>query len=290
MIRRALRHYASNAYGKLFPTTVSRWKKSIKSKGNIHLPASTATLSKLPYNDAYAYIRPSDSDIARAEEYGARIYHDNSYLHAAAMRSKPKAIIDFGANIGLSTLCLLQAFPSVKKVFAVEAEADNYGVLQKNFALWGKTFPDVSFSAFNAVAIGKAGLSVASIPSLCQLTGNNSASGTFRFKTCDRDPATLQHQPETITPYDIVSGVDGECNIVVKVDIEGGEDSLFSHDTSWLERVLFLTTEIHDRYHSDLFDSSRSLIRAVHTHDFAVWPKSDVLHCYNRNSLKSYII
>ncbi len=285
---KAVKQRARKAYEAAFPTKVMRWKKSIRSSGNVHLPSSTAILSNLPYNNAQAYIRPSDSDIARVEEYGCKIYHETSYLHAAVVRSKPRAIIDFGANIGLSTLCLLQAFPTVKSVFAVEAEAENYGVLQKNFVLWNQKFPNVVFRSFHAVAVGKAGLPVASAPSLCQLTGNNSASGTFRFKTSD-GPESVLPQLTTITPGDIVSSVDGECNLVVKVDIEGGEDSLFSYHTSWLERVLFLTAEIHDRYHPDLFNSSRSLIRAVHTHDFAVWPKSDLIHCYNRSGLNSGI-
>lgn len=266
-------------------------------KPNQHLPASAARLEKIQ-NGISAYIRPSFSDEARLHEFNASIYVSRNELTKKVVDSNPSVIIDIGANIGLSSLSLSLAFPSVTKAIGVEAEFENHAILAKNYELWSQAKSrglDINkkyFEPIYAVASDKSeNLSESLI--ISRLDGGVSLSGTFRFTEAVDGKKSLANSNLTehttfsrrkICLNDLFEkNVNSDEFAVLKVDIEGGEHELFRGDCSWLAKTVYLTVEIHDRF--GLPHSSRNIIRSILDYDFAVVPGTDVLHCYNRKLL-----
>ena len=70
---------------------------------------------------------------------------------------KPTTLIDIGANIGLSSLNLIGKFSSLKHIIAIEAEKENFSILENNFRLWKNYHEKLKFSQFNAVATNESG-------------------------------------------------------------------------------------------------------------------------------------
>jgi FkbM family methyltransferase len=258
-------------------------RKTHATHGNVHQKAETAVRKHIPFSNEYAFLRPTVSDFGRVSEYTRGLYFQQSYLHTALKNLAPIGLIDIGANIGLSTLSLKKEFPSITSVVGIEAERENFGVLEKNYQLWTSTMQDTKFSAINAVATASENAVITSADSLATLTGKNTASGTFRFEEGSENDSKRVEGENVITPNQAVNLLEKDGNFIVKVDIEGGEEHLFSEGTDWLRKCAFIAIELHDRYHPVMLHSSQSFINAISEHDFAVVPTNDVLQCYNRN-------
>jgi FkbM family methyltransferase len=263
------------------------WKKVFFRLGNVHLAAENARKFRLPFSSSEAYLRQSVSDAGRVGEYLGKIYQKDSYLHEALVNSCPSVLLDVGANIGLSTLSLIGAFPSIKRVIAIEAEEENYKILERNFRLWGEQFENIEFQPIFAVATHDVNVVVSQADSLADLTGNNSASGTFRFVCSSEGESSNRDVCKAISVNDLFRDIPMSENIVAKVDIEGGEEYLFSDNTNWVERCTFITMELHDRFHPSLLNSSRNTIAVLSKCDFALAASEDVLYCYKRDLICS---
>jgi FkbM family methyltransferase len=264
------------------------WRKANASAGNVHLGGDAARLRSIPFTGQKAFLRPTASDVDRAQEFQHSIYFSETYLHQAIKHLQPKVLLDIGANIGLSSLSLLQEFASIEKVIGIEAEAKNYEVLEMNYQLWQKARPGIDFIPIHGVATASSQASIVAMGSLNELTGKNSASGTFRFQPVE-DQADFQAEKQypAISIEDLLRQHVAEEAVVCKIDIEGGEAHLLASHTDWLARVVFLTLEVHDRFHQNLLDSSRNIVRVLDQFDLAIVPEKDILHCYSRRALKS---
>ena len=261
---------------------INSWKRRNSRRGNVHLGIREAVKKRIPFSDVEAYLRPTVSDSGRVGEFVEGIYFSRSYLHDSVVKQEPRLLIDVGANIGLSTLSLLGEFKSVTKVIGIEAEKNNFEILSKNFELWQENFSDVEFVPLHAVATASSEAHIVEKSPLHTLTGENSASGTFRYDMADSGSAEAAGGSTAIAIGDLLTDMDPDDGLIVKIDIEGGEQHLLAGNTDWLGRVTFLTIEVHDRYHEVMIESSRNLLRALCEWDFAVAPEKDVLHCYPR--------
>jgi FkbM family methyltransferase len=252
-------------------------KKKLTDPENLHLSAGTAALTKI--NGIPVFLRPSYSDKARVRELRKDIYSGNAQLLKKIIsKVKPTVLLDFGANIGLSSLALATKIPTIKTVVSVEAEQENFGVLKLNCKEWGEFFPDRKFHAIQGVISGR----VHSVVQIANLGDGYSASGTFAFRESVAG-AQVGNTSTSITPKQLIEKYKLEGQIIAcKVDIEGGEADLFAHDTKWMENVAFLTMEIHDRFSEDTRGSSVNFLKAIIEHDFAIAPGVDTLYCYNR--------
>lgn len=147
-----------------------------------------------------------------------------------------KLVIDAGANIGLTSVFLKAHFPNAK-IIALEPSEDTFkrlGVNLKNNnltdiitlkkGLWGRSThlsPETSF--------------------------RDGLDWAFRLiETSDRDDYSI----EVVSIFDIVQQFNLELIDFLKIDIEGGEVSVFNNKSNldWLKKVKVLALEIHDEF------------------------------------------
>lgn len=249
---------------------------------NEHLSAETARLKKIPFSSHRVFVRPSASDITRVVEFFSNIYVAQNYLNEAIRDNAPAVLVDVGANIGLSSLALISEFPTIKTVFGIEAEAENWGVLSRNYEFWAKMHPQIDFVPIHGIASSRRDVSF-SRASLHDKHGRLTASGTFMFKPTSESTDNDGGRDEVVLIEELLARKGAEGGVVCKIDIEGGEQYLFEESCDWLSRVGFMTIEVHDRYDRELLSSSKGLIRKINEYDFAVVPEKDVLHCYARS-------
>jgi len=74
--------------------------------------------------------------------------------------------------------------------------------------------------------------------------------------------------------------------LIFKIDIEGGEDNLFSADTSWMGRFPLIIIELHD-WMLPFSGNSRNFIRAVAQGEFDMVYKGENIFLFNREILSS---
>lgn len=229
-------------------------------------------------------MRRTLSDTVRVVEYSQNIYFDNSYLHDQLKKAKPSVLVDLGANIGLSTLSLIEEFTTINKVIAIEAEIENFKLLKKNFKFWSQVYKECNFLPIFGVATNSSELSIVEDDSLNSLTGINSASGTFRFKTVKANNNNKDKMVKTIAVDSLFKEIKDE-KVLLKIDIEGGEEFLFNNNVEWVKNCYFITLEIHDKFHPELINSSKNIVKILNNGDFALAASTDVLYFYNRKKL-----
>lgn len=172
-------------------------------------------------------------------------------VYACDLPFAPRTLLDLGANIGLASLWFSQQAKEGRTselfLLAVEPDLRNASVVEVNFRA---NF--VSGQVVRAAVGQKAGeawFEARAESNLGRVTSEAFKGTKIRVPVVDiRD--LLDRFPE------------GRVDLV-KMDIEGGEEVLLSHDTDWLARVNALIVEWHD----DRADS-RPLIRNVEAAGF----------------------
>jgi FkbM family methyltransferase len=171
----------------------------------------------------------------RAQTTDVRVF-DQLFIRtelALALRDAPASIVDAGANIGLAALWLARRYPGAR-IVALEVEAGNYAMLQRNTA----AYPNIearqvglwSRPATLAVAAGDAG-----------------EGGEWGFVVTEVPPDT----PGAIPATDVASLVDGFGGRIdlLKIDIEGSEVEVFSSGAErWIDRIGVIAVEPHDAW------------------------------------------
>jgi hypothetical protein len=72
--------------------------------------------------------------------------------------------------------------------------------------------------------------------------------------------------------------------LLLKVDIEGGEELLFSGDCNWLLRIPLLIIELHDWLFPE-GNTSRNFKRAIARFDLQLFTRGENIFCFNKNLL-----
>ena len=75
---------------------------------------------------------------------------------------------------------------------------------------------------------------------------------------------------------------------ILKIDIEGSEEDVFSGDSSWLDQFPCVIIELHD-WMLPFSGSSRNFQRAIARLDFDLVQRGENLFCFNRRILKEYL-
>lgn len=155
----------------------------------------------------------------------------------------PESIIDAGAYTGVSAVYFHQRYPEAK-IIAVEPEKSNFDLLVRN------TKPYKNIFCVNAGVYGE------DVP----LVISDRAAEKYAFRV-ERSTYVRESVPgftiETLMKEFQLSNID-----ILKMDIEGAEYSVFTHDTeAWLAGVRVLIAELHEFIHPGVSELVKGILK-----------------------------
>jgi FkbM family methyltransferase len=172
-------------------------------------------------------------------------------------------IIDCGANVGLSALYFALHLPKAR-IVGIEPACDNVEVARKN-------------TAHNPlIEIIEAG--VYDEATVLELADPGAEKFAYRVRAAKTGAAATF---DAITINDIMQRYGASRNLIVKVDIEGGELALFRSNIEWLDQTDLLIAETHDW----LFPgegTSATLFSAIAGRSFEVIQKGEYISFFFR--------
>lgn len=148
------------------------------------------------------------------------------------LRSQPKRILDLGANIGLGLLALHDQYPQAN-LAGVDADPRNFPLLLKNLSDNQMNIPLLA-----AAISGESGI-------LGLRIGSNSTCSTLIDGELIHPSQTGSVNIPCLTMPQVLDWLGWPSIDLLKVDIEGAEESLFSHSPEWLHNVEAIVLEIH---------------------------------------------
>jgi FkbM family methyltransferase len=183
--------------------------------------------ARVPASTKTVHLRLGTSDVAAFEQ----VMVDQEY--GFALPFPPRVIVDAGANIGLSAVTFSMLYPDAK-IFAIEADRENYEILCLNAAMYPAITPihaalwheDTQLSVVDA-GTGAWGMQVS--PQAAKSGTTSNAVRAISLGTLCKD--------FKLTRVDLL-----------KVDIEGAEWEVFGTVADWIDRVQTICAELHDRF------------------------------------------
>ncbi len=163
-------------------------------------------------------------DVTASKKY---LWIKSKYDRAISTGGSP-LVIDCGCNIGLSCLFFARALPKAT-IVGIEPARDNVELARKNTSRFDR------IEIIEAAVHDKAGRMALKDP--------RAEKWAYQYAETDKDdPATIA----TITLDDVMAKHAATSNLIVKIDIEGGEYDLFRSNLGWLDRTDLLIIETHD--------------------------------------------
>jgi FkbM family methyltransferase len=166
----------------------------------------------------------------------------------------PKTILDLGANIGMASLWFQQRYQPTQ-LLAVECDPDNAGITRLNFSSNG--LPGDVLEAAVGASSGTAVFSRSTASNLGSLAPSPLASS---------NAANLIQVP-MVSMGELISRFDQASVDLIKMDIEGAEEAVFSNHPEWLHQTKALIIE----WHEDRADPA-PLIQKIIQHGFSHHP------------------
>ena len=170
--------------------------------------------------------------------------------------SRPRLIIDAGANVGYASVFFAHRYPEAR-ILAVEPEASNFALLARN------TRPYENVTPIQAALWSRP------VP----LEIENPAGGHWAFR--------MREAPEgggglpAVTVPQLMARAEAEAVDLLKIDIEGGEKALFAGESiPWLRKVRALLIELHDAVQPGC---AQAFYRALRGHRFSQLTRGETL-------------
>jgi FkbM family methyltransferase len=168
---------------------------------------------------------------------------------------KVETIIDLGSNIGLSVLHFKSKYPNAT-IIAVEPEKSNFLILQKNIAGYDNIY----------------GLNSAIWHSNKNLGIYDSGLGEYGYRVVDSNDKQVG-TTTAVTINDIIEKFQLTTIDILKIDIEGAEKELFSHNyESWLPKVRCIVIELHDLYRRGC---APAFFKAISSREYDIFCKGE---------------
>ncbi len=148
--------------------------------------------------------------------------------HAVKLDPAPRVVVDVGANVGLTTIDFARRFRKAR-VLAVEPEAKNFALLEKNVRRYRRIEPvhAALWSANEPVAF----------------SNGDAEFDSFRF---GRSEADRSDSVRGVTLDRLMDEHGLERIDLLKIDIEGAERQVFADPSAWIDRVDVMIIELHD--------------------------------------------
>ncbi|MBT8557471.1 FkbM family methyltransferase [Polynucleobacter paneuropaeus] len=193
--------------------------------------------------------------------------------HCEQSKIRPSLIIDAGANIGASTVYFSIIFPN-SFIFSIEPDTENWQLLEMNTA-------GLDRFNFNGAIADIDGELIFEDP-------GRSDWGFMTKPVSASDTAKNIKKVKSISPASILahSASQNTNPLIIKIDIEGGEEALFNGDTSWLSKFPLVIIELHD-WMLPFSGSSRNFIKAIAQYDFDFMYRGENIFLFNRQILNA---
>lgn len=204
--------------------------------------------------------------IFHTEEFNISTAPQFAWIRAAYDRvlaaGETPLIVDCGANIGLSALYFAAHLPKAR-VLGIEPARENVELARKN------TGHNRMIEIIEAAVHDVAGT--------LELVNPEAEKFAYQVREVRGMPAAATTTSvEAVTIGALMQQHGARRNLIVKVDIEGGEDALFRSNTGWLDHTDLLIVETHDW----LFPgqgTSRTLFSALAGRTFEVIHKGEYI-------------
>ncbi len=200
-------------------------------------------------DDAPYLVRQGTRDWGALDEVICRGEYE-AVLRAVPDPAQMRTIVDLGANVGFSVRYWLRHFPNAR-VVAVELDDDNIRVCRANV--------EASASAHRTTIIRAA---LAANARTIRIDRSRGSMGYHITTPSPNDPPPESadgYQTTTVDDMLAAAGLTGPIDLL-KCDIEGAEQEIFSVCESWIHRVHLLAIEMHADYklHNLLQDLDRA--------------------------------
>jgi FkbM family methyltransferase len=191
--------------------------------------------------------------------------------HNKQSKTSPSLIIDAGANIGSSAVYFSNTYKN-SFLFTIEPDITNWHLLNIN------TSGLKAFNFHGAIA-NQDGELIFDDP-------GRSDWGFMTREIGDTDRDLNLRIVKSISPLSILAHTSCQNTnpLILKIDIEGGEEALFNGDTNWLEKFPLVIIELHD-WMLPFSGSSRNFIKSVAQHDFDFLYRGENVFLFNRKIL-----
>src|SRR5262245_679916 len=142
-------------------------------------------------------------------------------------------VIDAGANIGATALFFAESFAD-DKVVAIEPESSNFDLLQQNVG-----------SRANIICVQGA---LSSCDGTLAVTDTGRHKTSFQTEALGRRPpgVTFLHEVPAFSVRTLVAQHHECAPFLIKIDIEGAEQEVFSSNTDWVNLFPVIIIELHD--------------------------------------------
>lgn len=191
----------------------------------------------------------------------------NQYFIENCNKGLRPLLIDAGANIGAASLYFNEIYPGMKTV-AIEPDQENSLLAKHNLAsldaqvVQGALGKEVGTMFINDIDFGPIAYRVGE-------TGNRAV--------------------DSHTIPSVLAGVEpGYFPFILKIDIEGGEDIVFSEETPWLDLFPLVIIELHD-WMLPFQNSSRNFFRNISSHSFDILSQGENTFCFNTRLLSNSV-
>ena len=150
-------------------------------------------------------------------------------VYEPSLMGMPELIIDAGANVGFASAMFASRFPTAR-IISIEPDLRNCELFRRNCG----SYPNVRL--VQAALWFRSGW--------VRIENPSDASFLFRVAECENSAISVA----AVTIPEILAGEDAKRIDILKLDIEGGEERLFSQDCEWLHKVRLIIAELHDQY------------------------------------------
>ena len=198
-------------------------------------------------------LRKSSSDVAVFNQ----VFIEKEYNFDAGF--SPRFIIDGGGYVGLAALYFANLYPDAK-IVSVEPESDNYNLLVENTRAYGN-IDTIQSGIWNKSAYLK--VKDVGLGNWGFIVEEYDKEDAETFKALSISDIMAQYQVDEID--------------ILKLDIEGAEKEVFTHDYDrWLPKTKILIVELHDRKKKGC---SSAFMKAMVNYDFNIHPMKENLIC-----------
>jgi FkbM family methyltransferase len=175
----------------------------------------------IPQSKTPLTLRSGTSDIPAFEQ--VFVWDDYDLL----VETEPMFIIDGGANVGFASIYFANRYPDAR-ILAVEPDESNIEMLRRNT------------SAYANVSVIQAGI----WHKATRLKIENPEGEKWLLHVKEAEPG--DSTVNAVTIGELLERSGSESIDILKLDIEGSEREIFSHNPDWLDQVKLLIIETHD--------------------------------------------